>query len=182
MLSWRSGHTSYGSEYGIGRSSSVMVPVFGSRRPILPLLNPPYQTMPAESTPRRRIVHGCVGAAYSVNFSVLGSNLPILQRRNSANQTLSSLSTAMPYGPAPAVGTFHTVDLPVCRSHLPSMSPPITVNQTFCWLSSVGLWPRPLRWPVESIGYRIMEPVAGSRRPRWKPTVSAQNTWPALST
>ena len=96
MSSWRSGQTSYGSENGIGMSYSLIAPDLGSMRPSLPLLKPPYQTEPVESTPRRRIVHGCVGAAYSVNFSVRGSNRAILQRRNSANQTLSSLSSAMP--------------------------------------------------------------------------------------
>ncbi len=68
-------------------SYSTILPVLGSILPSLPLLKPPYQTVPVESTPRRRIVHGWVSAAYSVNFSVRGSNLPILQRRNSANQT-----------------------------------------------------------------------------------------------
>src|SRR5262247_1884420 len=152
MLSSRSGHTSYGSENGMGMSYSRIAPLLGSMRPSLPLLKPPYQTMPAESMPRRRIVHGWLSAAYSVNFSVFGSNLPILQRRNSVNQTLSSLSSAMPYGAAPAVGTFQTVDLPVWRSQRPSMSPPITVNQTFCLLSMMGLCPRPFCRPVESIG------------------------------
>src|SRR5438128_2380915 len=134
-----SGHTSYGSENGIGMSYSTILPVFGSIWPSLPLLKPPYQTIPVESTPTRRIVQGCVSASYSVNFSVRGSNLPILQRRNSANQTLSSRSSAIPYGAAPWVGTFQTVDLPVARSHLPIMSPTMTVNQTFCFESITGV-------------------------------------------
>src|SRR5436190_23149815 len=166
----------------MGTSYSTIRPVFGSSLPSFPVLNPPYQTIPAESTPSRRMVVG-VSAEYSVNVSVLGSNFAILPRRNSANQTFSSLSRLMPYGAAPDVGTFHTRAFSVLRSHLPSMSPPMTVNQTFSFESMTDVWPRaPLPWPVESIGYRSIEPVLGSRRPRWKPTVSAQNTWPALST
>jgi hypothetical protein len=39
-------------------SYSTILPVFGSILPSLPLLKPPYQTVPVESTPRRRIVQG----------------------------------------------------------------------------------------------------------------------------
>src|SRR5438876_8211325 len=45
----------------MGMSYWTIWPLAGSILPILPLLKSPYQTMPRESTPSRRIVHGCEG-------------------------------------------------------------------------------------------------------------------------
>src|SRR3990172_3196725 len=104
MLSSPSGQTSYGWEYGMGISYSTIFPVLGSNLPSLPELNKPYQTVPLESTLRRRITHGCVNGRYSVHFSVAGLKWEILPARNSASQIVSSLSTTTPYGEEFGVG------------------------------------------------------------------------------